>query len=454
MKTSFGKLSALALILALAWILLGSMRSGMEDQLIANVDSLTLNPGSTATVLYELRSESIQTVEYRSENPGVASVDQKGQVTALSPGKTMVRIQASGGAETSVDVEVQGVPVTSIALNTDTLKMNKGEVSGLSCRFNWGASSANVQWTSSNPDVVQVDGAGRVTAVSGGQARVTATVGGLSASALVSVHVSATSALVTPGDLKVGVGTEFQMKVRFLPEDATDEPERWTSSDPKVLSVDENGMMRAVAVGTATIAMKTRQGLTGSAQVIVEPASQDFQISPTQVTIERGASHALDASFIGKDGQPDGTVDHHVEWISSDPDVVRVEDGVVTGVKTGTATVTASADGFHSSCSVRVETPVREVALNMTEMYLLKEQTNQTFQLQADIQPQDADSLTLTYATDNPLVARVSEDGLVTLTGGYGTAVITATAQSGASATFTVHVVVKLPEVAQSELEE
>lgn len=57
----------------------------------------------------------------------------------------------------------------------------------------------------------------------------------------------------------------------------------------------------------------------------------------------------------------------------------------------------------------------------------------------------------MTFSSDNTLVANVSREGLVTLTGGYGTAVITATADSGAQATFTVHVVVELPQTEASE---
>ena len=57
----------------------------------------------------------------------------------------------------------------------------------------------------------------------------------------------------------------------------------------------------------------------------------------------------------------------------------------------------------------------------------------------------DADDPTVTFTSDNPQVAEVSQNGLVTMTGGYGTAVITASARSGASASFTVNVVTVLP---------
>ena len=58
----------------------------------------------------------------------------------------------------------------------------------------------------------------------------------------------------------------------------------------------------------------------------------------------------------------------------------------------------------------------------------------------------DADDPTVHFASDNEQVAQETRDGLVTMTGGYGTAVITASSDSGASASFVVNVVTQLPE--------
>ena len=68
----------------------------------------------------------------------------------------------------------------------------------------------------------------------------------------------------------------------------------------------------------------------------------------------------------------------------------------------------------------------------MQELYLLREQATEPFQLKATLMPADADDLKLTYTSDNPLVATVSANGMVTPTGGYGTAVITVASSSGA----------------------
>lgn len=447
MRTAFGKLALLAFAVLAGILLLAPMRAGVEDALTVSVDAASLNPGETLALSYELVAETAQTVTYTSDDPSVAQVDQQGLVTAMDPGTTTIHLRAQGGATARVRVEVSGTPVTSFELNTKLLELEKGEVSGLSCVFNDGATDQRVEWLSADPSVVTVDGDGRVTAVGSGETYVIATTpNGLSAAATVRVHVRSTAAQIVPGDVTLGTGATLSLRVSYLPEDATDSVVEWTSNQPRVLSVDEEGAIRAISAGTAVVTATTADGLTAMTTITVEPAASDFQINPTQLTIERGQTHALEAWFIGADGQPDESLDHHVEWASSNPAVATVADGVVTAVSSGTAVITASADGFQSACSVRVETNVQSVALNMTELYLLREQTDSPFQLSATVTPADADDTRLTYSTDNPLVATVTSDGLVTLTGGYGTATITATAASGAEASFSVHVVTELPQ--------
>ena len=445
MKTAFGKLTVLAFVLAIGVLLLAPMRSGIEDNLTASMESVSLEPGETANVSYHLTAESAQTVAYSSDNIHIAEVTQQGVITAVSPGSTTIRLTAQGGASAEVNVHVAGVPVRSFSLNTHLLEMNKGDVSGLSYAFNDGATSQRVSWSSSDSEVVTVDAAGRISAVGAGEAYVTATAaGGRSDSALIRVNVRATAVQIAPEALTVGVGTAFGLKANYLPEDATDEVARWSSSAPQVLSVDASGMIRAISTGAAKITVVTRDGLTASAVINVEPASKAFRLNLSELTSERGDVHILEAQFIDAAGQVDESVKHHIQWESSASSVAAVEDGVVTALKSGKAIITASADGFEAQCVVTVHTTVSEVHLNVAEQTIQQNQIGEPFQLRATVAPQDADDASLTYASDNELVAKVSPKGLVTLTGGCGTAVITVEAKSGASATCVINVV--MPE--------
>ena len=163
--------------------------------------------------------------------------------------------------------------------------------------------------------------------------------------------------------------------------------------------------------------------------------------------MDRGRSLTLEPRFLDKNGNVDAdSSTHYITWTSSNPAVCTVNGGVVTAVGSGQARVSASADGKIASCMIDVQTLVEDVELNLDKLYVLREDTVIPIQLEAKITPSDADNLRLNWTADNDLVATVNQRGLVTLVGGYGTATITATAESGAQDSFTVNVVSELPE--------
>lgn len=438
MKTTLGRLAAYACIVLAAIILFLPMRAGREDKLILGAYTLSLKPGERFILGYALDSAEEQTVAFALEAPNIASVDASGMITAVSPGKTRVNVRTSGGITKKVAVTVEGVPVTSFSLNVDALELNKGDVSGLSCVYNEGASARSVEWYSANEAVAQVDGAGRVSAVGAGETYIVAmTDDGFSAAAKVTVNVRGTAVSIVPSTMTLGVGTRLQLRTSLLPADSTDTPLSWTSTATNVISIGESGIVHAIAPGVATITLRTKGGLANSATITVEPAAMDFQLTPTSVTIERGSKFSLDAQLIGDSA----SVNHHIDWTSDNPAVATVENGVLNAIASGTATVTATADGFTGACRVRVQTTVQKIELNLTEITLLREEARNPIQLIATVTPADADDPSVKFISDNELVATVAQDGTVTPTGGYGTAHIIATAAGGAEARFTINVV-------------
>lgn len=447
MRTPYGKLAVLTLVLIAAFMLFMPMRSGIEDRLYASPQTVNLRRGDTYAIQVRLESTRQQVVKYTSVDESVARVNKRGVITAVSAGTTDIHMMAENGARGLVHVKVVGSPVTSLALNADSLYMEKGQVSGLSVVFNDSADEKLVEWTSEDESVATVDALGRVTAVGGGKTRVTATTpGGKSASADVSVHVDGTAMRITPEELRVGIGAAVRMGASYFPEDTTDEVVRWSSNNPAVATIGNDGILHAMAEGTAVISGFSQAGLGGSTVITVERPAAQFAISPTAAIIERGDVLNLTAALVGADGLPEeDTSGHYIQWTSSNPKVASVVDGVVTGLSSGTVRITASADGMSAECNLRVQVLAHEVSFNAKEIYLLREQTASSIQLVANISPADPDNPKLTYTTDNDLVANVDQNGLITLTGGYGTAIITATADGGAKATFTVNVVVELP---------
>ena len=454
MHTSYGKLAALAFALLAAYLLFAPMRAGLEDDLIIKPSALRMEVGDSYTLKCALASDDTnQSLKFTSSNERVASVTTDGTVYALSSGNAVISARASGGASAQMQVEVSGVALSQLQLNVDELHIAKGEISGLSVSYNSDASDTRLRWISSDESVVTVDQSGRVEGVSGGKAYVSViTPSGKSTSALVYVDVPGEAMRISPEELTVGVGASVHLNASFLPTDCTDSVRSWVSSDSSVVRVDENGEMRAVGQGKVYISALSEGGLTGSMEVTVEAAPEDIQLDPSRATLERGDELQLQLLFLNEDGSVDNETSHPLTWTSSNESVATVDrNGKVTALKSGSCRIEVNADGKSASCRLKVQVTIHEITLDQEAVYLLKEQTSTPIQLHWSILPTDVDDSTVLFTSDNEQVATVTQAGLVEMTGGYGTAVITASSESGASASFTVNVVTQLPQTATVE---
>lgn len=438
----------LAFGLLVAALLLLPMRAGVEDQLMLKPGTLKMNVGDSYTISCALSSDDMnQRLKFASSDTRVASIGNDGTVYALSSGEAVISAKASGGASAQMQVTVAGVPMSDLSLNVDELYIDKGEYSGLRVSYNSDASDTRLQWLSSDERVVRVDSSGRILGVGGGEAYVSVLApNGRSASAKVYVDVEGMAVHISPYGLTLGVGARVPLKSSSLPEDSTDRVIRWVSSDSNVLAVDENGVLNATGVGEAYISVLTEDGLTTGMEVIVEPAPRDIQLDPSRATLERGDTLQMQLMFLNEDGSVDRDNDHLVVWSSSDSSVATVDqNGMVTALRSGSCKIEATSDGMIASCRLNVQVTIQEITLDQSEVYMLREETGKPIQLHWVINPVDADDPTVTFTSNNTQVANVSQNGLVTMTGGYGTAVITASAPSGASADFIVNVVTQLP---------
>lgn len=138
-----------------------------------------------------------------------------------------------------------------------------------------------------------------------------------------------------------------------------------------------------------------------------------------EITIKKGETFTLTANVY-----IDNSESSAISWSSSDTNVATVsEDGLVTGVSVGTATITASCGGISATCEVTVTEVVAEsIILNEEEISLIE---NESFQLTATIVPENTTDQTVLWSSSDNKVATVSEDGLVTGISA-GTATITA----------------------------
>ncbi len=135
-------------------------------------ESLTL----TATMNKDEKVEADDSIVWKSSAPAIAEVDQQGKVTAKAPGKADIIAEARYGKVKAVcKLTVEPIKATGVAVNAKSFTLTKGQSRQLTATVSpENASYKTVTWTSSNKKAARVDEKGKVTAVSAGNATVTA----------------------------------------------------------------------------------------------------------------------------------------------------------------------------------------------------------------------------------------------------------------------------------------
>ena len=169
-------------------------------------------------------------------------------------------------------------------------------------------------------------------------------------------------------------------------------------------------------------------------------------VTPSRIEIIEGGSAALSARV-----SPEAASDRAVAWSSSDRSVATVDKtGTVQGLKPGTATVTATAEGKSGTCAVTVKAKavnVTEVTLDRIELTLTEGETGT---LTATVRPDNADNKKVKWSSDKTEIATVDGAGKVTAVK-PGEAVVTVTTEDGGK-TASCKVTVKAKAVSVTEV--
>lgn len=294
-----------------------------------------------------------------------------------------------------------GVDISSLALPSDVV-MAKGETQQLEIEYGTDAAAdeeklaeaaekLTVEWTTSDAEVVTVDAAGLITAVGAGEADVTASAkeGSISAATHVKVVITPTG-VEAPETLELVTNGENAKKLdaKLMPEDATEVKLAYRSSDEGVATVDENGLVTAVADGECTITTYAVADVPATA----EAAAQERAVA---VTDEEGSGAAA---------MPEA------------PDEIDAAFGVVP-------------DGLSAVTKVTVTTKVERITLDKTEGILY---VGGTVTITAAVAPENAADPAVIWSSSDESVAIVDETGRVTAVAA-GNATITAAGKADGS---------------------
>lgn len=248
--------------------------------------------------------------------------------------------------------------------------------------------------------------------------------------------------------IEMQVDGEMTLYATISPDNAKNRDLRWSSDNTDVVTVDGYGTIHGVSVGEATVTATAADGsgVSASCRVKVNPVLvNSIELDITEKELIIGEIYQLNASV-----SPDNATDNRVVWSCDNPDVATVdENGVITAVSVGEATVTVTAadgSGVSASCRVKVNPVlVRSIELDVNDISL---RPGGVRKLIATVMPDNATDKRVVWRSDNDGVASVDESGNVTAVS-QGEAIITATStdDSGAKAECIVRV---LPPLATS----
>lgn len=338
--------------------------------------------GQTVTLTPQIYPSNAQTsFSWSSNNTSVATVSS-GSVTGRSVGSARITVTTANGLSDYCDIEVYKPVPSKIKLNKTSLRLLVGGTETLTYTVEPTYAIYTVSWESDASDVVSVNN-GRLEAKRPGTANITVkTDNGKTATCKVTVPPEPTEVTITPSELELIMGRTKTLTYSFTPSDAATLSVTWQSSDPKVASVSQQGVVTALRPGQTTLTATTRNGVVGRCELTVPiPLYQLFVW--TKAGIKTG-------------------------YLSTDEPQFNVE-GDIVHFSTNHLTIDIYRDTLDKFTLEQV-LPEHPKTVSMSERMRLGLGT--TVQLDFKMEPADAQT-TLKWFNDNPGVVSVTQGGRV-----------------------------------------
>ncbi len=304
----------------------------LADSLELDTHRVDIKVGETkalnAVMKPEPTLEKDKALEWTSFNPSVATVDENGVIQALSEGYTYIKVNTKANNKVSgyCIVSVTGIHASSVSLDKTELTLRSGESAELTATILPADCTDDAIWTSGDDSVAIVDENGVVTAVADGETTVKVTAGSVSAECKVTVDTPVAVSGISLDKTNIEftkAGETSLLTAAVMPENATNKNVSWRSSDKKIASVNDTGIVTAVSNGTCTITVTTEDGLyTAECKVTVKIKDSSSTEKPEEKPEEKpdqsqkpdqdssDGSNQTQTPVSGNNGQPDTQPTH------------------------------------------------------------------------------------------------------------------------------------------------
>ena len=375
-KTGSAEISARTTDGVTASVMLNIGTKAMSLQITAKSASHKLVPGMKLELnaLVTPLGTKNKKIKWTSNHPTVVAVSAKGHVTAKKTGTAFITATLADDETITAQYYIEVYPaVTGVQLLKEdgTIAASKEKIlldTENKTFYQFGTivlpsdAYTNISWTSSVPSVASVSPDGLVTVLSGGTVVITATDLNTKKSASVMLMVTAPvqlDSLSISGPEKIAVKKTGTFTALFDQKYQPSNPAvTWESSDPTVAKITQKGVVTGLKGGDVMITACSKEDATVCAEfpLTVVPAVtkvriKDMEDGSGQIDIASVKTYRLEAET-----DPEGAIGA-VTWKSSVPKIAAVdENGTVTGLKPGIATITATAaDGSKKNSSVKIK---------------------------------------------------------------------------------------------------
>ncbi len=363
---------------------------------------------------------------------------QGNNLTGLAAGETVLTIVSEADETVTLQYRVLVIqPVNRISLTASAKSVAVGDTISLTPAYQpENATLRQVKWTSGDERIATVDENGNVTGVKRGNVRIVATAAdGSNIRTNISVQVTQPAGEITldKTEITVDAGRNTMLRATVLPKDANDKNVLWSSSDPSIATVNGQGRVTGVALGTCEIicTSKTNGAVEAKATVHVQQPVKSITFDPTSLVY---AGETLQLTW---HVEPANATNQALTFSSSNRNILDVSaDGTVTGLKAGEAYVNAvSTDGSNRRARVRVKVGQHVQGVHMLRSVAYID-ANETSTTGAVLEPKNATNQNMTWRSADPSVCVVEpvnkQSHRVKISGvGYGETVVYGTTEDG-----------------------
>ncbi len=349
-----------------------AVRVSVLSSILFRQQDVIMGVGRSRQLQYSFVPQEAQItgLTWSSSDPSVVSVDALGVITSHKTGTVTVTATAPGGVSGSCTVRVtENVPVTGLSFAiTEFTFDSPDDTLVLTPVFTpEDTSEREVQWISSDPSVCTVNPeTGEVTPLTNGTATVMAQslFGDFTASCNITVNLNIPLkglSLSVGGYTFKGLKQTYLIRPSFDPVNASNQKITWTSSDPAVCTVSDQGLITSLKKGTAIVKLVTEDGgFTAEFTVTVAPNERvdvtGISLESFTATLEKGKTVKISASV-----KPVNATEKGITYTTKNPAVATVNSvGTVTAVGYGTTqiVVTSVEGGYSENFTVTVPAPV------------------------------------------------------------------------------------------------